>query len=199
MATIRTTFLTGTTLAVMLSGATAFAQDANIYYVTPTIQSGQPVTGGAAVVTTVPVQALPPQMEAGAPAPVTPVTTADEDYLGAPQVQVSQYAQDVTFVSGGIGAYEKQWFTERAKDYKLKVTYTDATGHHLAGVNATLANNDGTVVSTVTDGPYLLVNAKPGTYTLTSSYQGEESSRKVTLGKSLSSAVVVFKNANYQD
>ncbi|PZP86441.1 MAG: hypothetical protein DI582_02940 [Azospirillum brasilense] len=182
---MKTTLLLGTALAGLTLGGIAHAQDATIHYYTPVIQSGQPVPAAQPVIKPVPVYTpVPVAAEAGAPAPVTPATIDDMDYLGAPQVQNSQYDADVQFVSGGIGAYEKEWFDSNAKDFNLKATYSDTTGHHLAGVNVTLVDKSGeTVLSTTTEGPYLLVKAKPGTYTLNSTYQGTTQTKKLTLGK----------------
>jgi len=189
-------------LAALLMSSTAFAQDATIYYTPPTVQAGQPVVPAAAptiqavpVYTPVPV-AVPVMVDGySAPAP-TPATVDDADYLGAPSVQVSQYDQSVRFVSGGIGGYEKTWIEKQSKDYALKVTYADTTGHYLAGVNVTLTDAKGaTLLTAITEGPYLLVKAKPGTYTLASTYMGVTKTTKVTLGKSLSRTSVTFTDS----
>jgi hypothetical protein len=196
-------FLAATAITAALLGTSALAQDATIYYETPTIRSGQPVANPVPVVQPVQVPTPMPnsqptvvQTPTGTtyvPAPATPSTPADGAYLGTPQAQVSQYNQSVTFVSGGIGQFEKQWFDANSSSYKLKVTYSDTTGHHLAGVNVTLADSSGnTVLTTVTDGPYLLVNTKPGTYSLTSDYQGVTQTKKVSIGKGTSRTGVTF-------
>lgn len=188
-----------TILAGFAASSSALAQDVDVYYTTPTIQSGQPVLVPVSPqVRTVPVYTPVPVAVDGnsIPAP-TPATAADEDYLGAPTVQTSQHDQSVTFVSGGIGSYEKNWFDQQSSSYALKVTYSDTTGHHLSGVDVTLADTKGaTVLSATTEGPFLLVNAKPGTYTLTSTYQGTTKSGKVTLGKGLQRTVVTFADLN---
>lgn len=199
---LRPTLLaTSSALAVLTLATGAFAQDATIYYSTPTIQSGQPVQAppiveAVPVYTPVPVVVPNPQNDPiYNPTTAAIPTTDDVDYLGTPQAQVSQYDQGVTFVSGGIGSFEKTWFDANGKDYKLKVTYADTTGHYLAGVNVTLADKAGNpVVSTITDGPYLLVNAKPGSYKLTSEYQGITNTKTVTIGKGLSRTSVTFKD-----
>lgn len=213
----RRLFLTGTSLALAAGSVAAFAQDATIYYRTPTIESGQPVENptprvieAVPVYTPVPVpvpvpvapptaataspyDAEPTSREGYVPVPDAEPAMDDSAYLGTPQIQISQHDSAVTFVTGGIGAFEKSWFDAHANDYKLKVTYSDATGHHLAGVNVQLTDKDGKVVmSAITDGPYLLVDAKPGSYTLMSSYQGASKSKKVTLGKGTTRATITF-------
>lgn len=182
-------------LVALLTG-TAIAQDATIHYNTPILRSGQPVIGGARVETAPVVSPVSPALEAGAPVPATPVTAADTTYLGTPQMQTSAQDSSVSFVTGGIGAYEKAWFDHAAGSYNLKASYNDTTGHNLAGVNVALTDASGNVVlNTVTEGPYLLVKAKPGTYTLTSTYEGQSKSQKVTLGgRGTAHAGVVFSD-----
>jgi hypothetical protein len=184
-----------TLAALLLYTTAAYAQDATIYYTTPTIQAGQPVQAAEPQIRTVPVYTPVPAETVvdgySMPTP-TPATDADNDYLAAPSVQVSQYDDSVRFVSGGIGGFEKSWFDTNAKDYDLKVTYADTTGHHLSGVNVTLAQGETPVLTVMTEGPYLLVEAKPGTYILTSTYQGITKTQKVTLGKGLARATVTY-------
>ncbi len=198
MATIRTrNLLTGSAIAMLMSAGAAFAQDATIIYETPIIQSGQPINNGVPVITKVPVQTLPVEMEAGATTPVTQATIDDVSYLGIPTVQTSSADQSVSFVSGGTGASEKSWFNAHSKEFSLKVSYNDTTGHNLAGVNATLTDSKGAqVLNTTTEGPFLLVKAQPGTYTLTSTYEGQSQSKKLTLGKGTTSVGVRFTDGN---
>lgn len=195
MATIRTrTLLTGSAIAMLMSAGTAFAQDATITYETPLIKSGQPVTSPQRVIVREQVEETSP-LEAGAPNPVTPALADDQAYLGTPVVQNS--ADGVSFVSGGTGASEKAWFRSNASKFNLKVTYNDTTGHNLAGVGVSLTDSSGaTVLNTTTEGPFLLVNAKPGTYTLNSTYEGASQSKKVTLGKGTSNVGVSFTDSN---
>lgn len=196
MATTRT-LLSGTAIAFMLAHGTAFAQDATIYYETPTIRHGQPVTDPGATIITPVQHPISPAIEAGAPEPRTVVNVEDSVYLTAPQVQA---VGDVRFVSGGTGASEKAWFTSHASEFDLKVSYNDTTGHNLAGVNASLTNSSGeTVLNTTTEGPFLLVDAKPGTYTLTSTYEGQSKTNKVTLGKGTRNLGVTFKDVENPD
>ncbi len=197
MATIRTrNLLTGSAIAMLMSSGAAFAQDATIHYETPLIKSGQPVKNPQRVITG---EVIEPNsaIEAGAPNPVTAPTIDDESYLGTPVVQTSGADGAVTFVSGGTGAWEKNWFKANAKDFNLKVTYNDTTGHNLAGVGASLADSSGeTVLNTTTEGPILLVKAKPGVYTLTSTYEGMSQTKKVTLGKGTGYVAVRFVDTN---
>lgn len=184
--------LTRTVFLSAAIGSTGLAQDATIYYHTPTIAAGQPVVAAETEVRPVPVYTPVLVDAATAPAPAVP-TDADSDYLGAPSVQTSQHDAEVRFVSGGIGMYEKQWFESQQNAFDLKVTYADTTGHHLSGVTVTLADSKHTPVMTViTEGPYLLVKAKPGSYRLTSSYQGQEKVQNISLGKQLTRTSVTF-------
>ena len=198
MTTTRTrTLLTGSAIAMLMNAGAAYAQDATIYYETPIIQHGQPVREAVPVITKQPIASFPAGFEAGAPVPATQPTAEDASYLGQPQVQVSGADGSVSYVSGGIGAFEKEWFTSRANDFSLKVSYNDSTGHNLAGVNATLTDSSGAqVLNTTTDGPLLLVNAKPGRYKLTSSYEGQSKTNTFTLSKRTTRVGVTFPSSN---
>lgn len=191
-------------LAAALIGSSATAQNATIYYSQPTIVSGQPVTNGTTLVEPVPVITPRPDSEPTIavepdghtqyiPAPATTATEADASYLGVPQVQVSQHNDAISYVSGGIGSFEKKWFENATRDYSLKLTYADTTGHHLSGVDVTLANSKGqTVLTTVTEGPYLLVKAPAGTYSLTSRYEGQSKTQNVKLGSGTARTAISF-------
>ena len=196
MATTRTrTILTGSTVAMLMGAGHAAAQDATIYYETPIIQSGQPVMNAPTMVKPVPVY-TPVPVQAATPAYQGDYSN-DTSYLSTPQVQTSAQNSGVSFVSGGIGGSEKTWFDSHAGEFGLKATYTDTTGHHLAGVNVTLTDASGAaVLKTMTEGPYLLVKAAPGTYSLTSDYEGQSKTQRVTVGKGLSRAVVTFNDIN---
>ena len=173
-----------TTVLSCLTFGPALAQDATIRYYTPTIEHGQPTPQAATVAVPKPVtEPVPLEAQAGAAAPVTPATPADLDYLGTPQLQTSERDANVQFVSGGIGAFEKEWFDANSPEFGLKATYADTNGHHLAGVQVTLADHTGQVLlNTVTEGPYLLVKAKPGSYSLTSVYEGVSQQKTVRIG-----------------
>lgn len=193
---ISTRLLLSTTLTC-LALSPALAQDATIRYYTPTLQHGQPTTQAPTLTVpqTVP-QPAPLEAQAGAPAPLTPAMASDMDYLGTPQVQTSQHDAEIQFVSGGIGAFEKEWFSTNAHAYDLKVTYADTTGHYLAGVQVTLADSKGnTLLTTATEGPFLLVKAKPGTYTLTSEYEGVSQRKTVRIvRKNQARTTVTFRD-----
>lgn len=183
--------------SAMALAAPAFAQDSTIYYTTPVLQSGQPVAAETVVrpvpvYTPVPVESVPAGNTATS-SDAIPSNEAPSDYLGTPTKQTSQHDSAVSFVSGGIGSFEKSWFDQQQSGYKAKVTYADSTGHHLSGVTVTMTDHAGkTVLSTITEGPYLLIDAKPGSYKLNSSYQGVSKTQTLKLGQGMQRATVVY-------
>ncbi len=108
-------------------------------------------------------------------------TTDDEDYLDAPEV----YAMDngIRYVSGGLGEEGKAQMKLLEPDFRVKLSFAANTGHYLADVTVTIANTTGeAILSTTTEGPYLLVDLPKGAYTVTATYGDATQVKKVTVG-----------------
>lgn len=100
---------------------------------------------------------------------------------------------NVAVLSGGVGMSDRAMIESQQHSYTLKIVYSGQGGAFLSGVNTTLADKAGnTVVSTVTDGPILLMAPSAGTYTLTSTANGITKTQKVTAGSGLRTYQISF-------
>jgi hypothetical protein len=112
-------------------------------------------------------------------------------YADMPAVQ---HQGDVTFVSGGIGLDESDSMKAAEKDYALSMVFAqheNGQNVYTADVPVTITNSKGqTVLQTTTKGPYLLVQLPPGSYKISSTYNGKEIARQATVAKGSHERVV---------
>ncbi|MDQ8031212.1 hypothetical protein CEG14_12320 [Bordetella genomosp. 1] len=107
-----------------------------------------------------------------------------------PVMPQAQTQGDVKFVTGGIGEGQSGALQKASSDYRLALTFAQAGGSggkgvYLADVPVQIIDAKGaTVLSTKTDGPYLLANLPAGEYTVKASADGVEKTQKVKVGAS---------------
>lgn len=102
--------------------------------------------------------------------------------LAEAQVVPSQTEEGVRFASGGVGAEEAAAMRAAASDYSLEILFASRQGAHLSGVEVRIARTDGAeVLDTTSQGPMLLVDLPPGTYTLEASVGGASQTRRFTV------------------
>jgi hypothetical protein len=113
--------------------------------------------------------------------------TATALISGAAFAQMETPAADngVPVLSGGVGSSDRAMIEAQQANYRLKLVFSGQGGAYLSDVNVTLADKSGgTVVSTVTDGPILLLSPPAGTYKVTAVASGIEKTLSVTAGAS---------------
>ena len=93
----------------------------------------------------------------------------------------------ITYRSGGIGASESAAMQAAAGRYPLEVLFAerDASGaaSYAAGDRLSIRDAGGKeVLSTVSNGPFLLVRLPAGRYTLTAWHDGNAKTRTVNIG-----------------
>lgn len=103
-------------------------------------------------------------------------------------------AEVPNMLSGGVGAESRAKIESVQKDYDLKLVFTGDQGMYLSGVGVDILNKKGeTVGISQTEGPYLLVDLEPGTYTVKATVQGIEKKRNISVdGKHLKTAHIRF-------
>lgn len=90
---------------------------------------------------------------------------------GAPFTPEVRQQGEVRYIIGGVGQEEVQAMNAMAKDFDAKVILSDTKGHYLSDADVTVKNSSGeTVLSTKSDGPILLLDLKPGAYTVEAKY-----------------------------
>lgn len=91
---------------------------------------------------------------------------------------------EISFISGGIGAEEAEAMKAQASAYALALIFAQhqhGQDVYLASVPVVIrtADDGATVLNTVTEGPYLLVNLPEGRYRVSAVYQQDEKTAEV--------------------
>ncbi|MEX1300808.1 MAG: hypothetical protein AB1Z16_01490 [Desulfotignum sp.] len=101
-------------------------------------------------------------------------------YQWAPESQTSMHG--IHFISGGIGITERQVLDQMAGKYSLKVVLAAKDGHYLSRCYMEIIRADGTkILSTSTDGPWLLADLEPGRYQVKAQYDNTWKNQSVTV------------------
>ena len=96
---------------------------------------------------------------------------------------IVQSAGGVTYVSGGVGAESIDQLTAIAKDFNLKLVFALKSGDYLSGVRVAIANTAGkSMLSTTTDGPWLLTKLPAGNYQVVATFAGTAVTRQIAVG-----------------
>jgi hypothetical protein len=105
----------------------------------------------------------------------------------------------VPFTSGGVGLEARQQMLAKASQYTLHLEFAEATdGEFVSGVEVTIASARGNLLSTRTDGPWLLAQLPPGSYTVTARYGGNVRQQQVSVGQGRRHLVMRFPQASDQ-
>lgn len=106
----------------------------------------------------------------------------------------------IRYMSGGIGADEQVRFESARSDYPVKVVFADARGAYLSSVDVNIADASGdTVLAMRTDGPILLLDLDPGTYTLSANENGQMLKQKLTVAEAPKNYTLHFVAQGPQD
>ena len=89
----------------------------------------------------------------------------------------------ITFISGGIGAEEREAVEAMAGSYNLRLVFVARDkGEYLWGVKVQLLDGAGkTLLNAVSDGPYFLAKVAPGRYTIVAEDEGRAIRRSVDI------------------
>lgn len=121
--------------------------------------------------------------------------------LKAPHADLpTPQAGAVRYISGGISEEGREGFlaAHAGEGYNTKLLFIGPSGNMLADVVVTIRNTKADILQATTDGPLLLAELPPGSYSVTANYKGESQSQKLTVknGKTMSAATFRFKNGD---
>ena len=80
-------------------------------------------------------------------------------------------ANNVAYMSGGVGIDERQQMQMKAKDYDLKLSCADSRGEFISDVKVIIDDRHGKeLVNLITAGPWLFVELPTGNYQLKATF-----------------------------
>lgn len=91
--------------------------------------------------------------------------------------------QGISFVSGGLGADERDQLRTMQDQFNLKLVFAIDAGNYLSDIDVRIMDQQGnTLVETRSDGPILMANLPAGTYSVAVANQGDRKERTVEIG-----------------
>ncbi|WP_174873087.1 carboxypeptidase-like regulatory domain-containing protein [Vogesella oryzae] len=107
---------------------------------------------------------------------------AQESMPDLPRSQTT--AAGVRFIAGGIGHEQQQAMSAVQSGYNLRLTFArPKSGEYLADVRVMITDSkQNSVLDTVANGPFLYARLPAGNYKVTAMFEGQQQSRKVSVG-----------------
>lgn len=94
-----------------------------------------------------------------------------------------QEQQGISFVSGGLGADERDQLRTMQDEFNLKLVFAIDAGNYLSDIDVRIMDQQGnTLVETRSDGPILMAKLPAGTYSVAVANQGDSKERTVEIG-----------------
>ena len=91
-------------------------------------------------------------------------------------------ADNVSYVSGGVGADSREELLAKESEYNLKIVAAATSGDYLADVQIVIAGaRTGPVLDATMEGPILLAKLSPGTYTVKATSDAQTQTKTVTI------------------
>lgn len=174
---------------VIVSGSAAMAAPA---YVQQGIEpQAQPVTTNSYVYSRTEVTTRAPQYQYMDNDDAYQATTTG---MRKTDVAVVTNPDNIRYLSGGIGHDEQMQLKAAEAEYPVKLTFANSNGAYMSDVDVTVKNSAGeTVLGLTTDGPVLLMDLEPGTYTLSADSGSEVKTQKLNVSDSIRSYTLHFK------
>ena len=112
----------------------------------------------------------------------------------AARSDTSRSAAGVEFTSGGVGLAARQQLAAQSNQYNLHLEFAYAPeGEYLSEVQVDIVDSRGNeVISTTTEGPWLLAKLPPGNYTVKARYGDVSRTQQVSVGGGKRHLVVRF-------
>jgi hypothetical protein len=103
-------------------------------------------------------------------------------------------------ISGGVGEESRAQLKAREHEFNLKLVFTLVEGNYLADVRVAVSNAAGqVVVEHVAEGPFLLAQLPPGSYTVTAVYGGQPQTRAIRVGERLQTVHLQWRSDSPSD
>ena len=132
-----------------------------------------------------------PESRSETPAPPVAQPTA----RSAPAARTS-----AAVLSGGVGEESRAQLKAREHEFNLKLVFTLVEGNYLADVRVAVRNAAGqVVVEHIADGPFLLAQLPPGSYTVTAAYGGQPQTRTIRVSDRLQTMHMQWRSDSPSD
>lgn len=103
-----------------------------------------------------------------------------------------RFANGVPYLSGGIGYEEREAIDRARKNYNTKLVLAESSGSYISNVSLTVATVLGEPVVTLSGaGPLLLLQLPPGSYLVTTDYEGRKAQKRFDVSDNVAQTVVV--------
>lgn len=107
----------------------------------------------------------------------------------------------IRYLSGGIGGDEQERFKAAESEYPVKVVFANSNGAYMSNVDISVTDKSGaTILSMKTNGPILLLDLDPGSYTIKATDQGQVKTQNITVSDTAATKTytVHFKTTDAQ-
>ena len=106
----------------------------------------------------------------------------------------------VDFISGGVGLMARQEMQSQAGKYNLHLEFAAAPeGEYVSDVDVSIVDSKGSnLLSTRTQGPWLMARLPAGTYTVNARYGGSTRQQQVSVGGGRKHLVMRFPQSREQ-
>jgi len=93
---------------------------------------------------------------------------------------LAQAAEPPAYVTGGVGESGRAELTAIQEQFSLKLVFAAHSGAFLGAVNVDIVDSAGqSLLSAVSDGPWMLVNLPPGRYRISATYRDATQTEEV--------------------
>ena len=101
----------------------------------------------------------------------------------------------IEYVSGGIGADDKEEMEATRQDYNFRLTFAcPHSGQYLADIKVTVENTKSheKIMDVVSGGPLFFAQLPDGKYNVTAEFEGTQQTKTITIHKNLPRGIVFY-------
>jgi hypothetical protein len=105
--------------------------------------------------------------------PIPIAETATSSLPPAIVITEGKTQQGFPYLSGGVSTDEREAMEKMAKSYNVKLSLAEKRGPYLSDVKLVIEGPKGTLIDTITDGPWFYIQLPAGTYTVKASFNNQ--------------------------